>query len=313
MSLIREIFSKIRNSWWTIINPATEEKQDIIIWYVDWIETSLALIEDNQTNSTQKTQIIDSLWNTWNLESNWAMPINIQDQTSELLDVYFWQVQWTCILSSATIIDNNQVTLQSWHWVTIWNLIAFREWIRYTQCYVNNVVWDIITLDRPMDYTYSTSAQVLRWISNMAVDWSITPQIFRVTPVWLSNIKFDITKLIFFIEDNTQMDSQKFGWIASISNWLVLRKKDWIYKNIFSVKNNWDFAHHCDVLEYDDRAWWSWVYAIRIIKNFWWQHNQWVVIRLDSNSNDELQIIIQDNLTLLSRLQCIAIWHFITN
>lgn len=233
----------------------------------------------------------------------------IQDQTTELVDVFFCKLLNNVTLSWWVLLDTNTAIFVAWHNFVIGNIACFKEWSHFFQAEVIWVNTNTITLDRPFDFAFTTNAIVTRTTNNMNTDWSTTPQIYKISPVWLSK-KFDITKLIFHMEDDVAMDSWKFWGIAELTKGIVLRKKDWVYKSIFNAKTNGDFSHHCESTQYDDKAP-SGKYWFKATKSIWWQHNHWVVIRLDPALNDELQVIIQDNLTALTEFHCIALGHVV--
>lgn len=268
------------DSDWNQINPATRENQEAILVKMP------------------------------TLESNGAVPVNIQDQTTEIIDVFFCKLLNTVTLVSNVTADQNTATFVAWHSFVAWNMACFKEWTHFFQAVVLNVATDTITIDRPFDFAFTTAATVTRTTKEMNVDWSVTPQIFRISPVW-TTVKFDITKIFFVIGDDSAMDSWKFGWIAALTKWIVVRKKDGVFKSIFNAKTNGDFSQHCQAVNYDDKAP-SWQYWFRAIKNLAWQENQGVVIRLDPAENEELQVIIQDNLTGLLSFNCVALWHIVT-
>lgn len=233
----------------------------------------------------------------------------IQDQTSEMVDVFFCRLLANVTLANGVLIDTNTASFVNWHWFVVGNMACFKEWSHFFQAQVINVATNTITIDRPFDFAFTTNANTTRTSKEMNVDGSTTPQVYRVSPTWLTR-KFDITKMIFHIMDDTSMDSGKFWGITALAKGIVVRKKDWVYKSIFNAKTNWDFAHHCAWVSYDDKAP-SWQYWFRAIKEISWQNNHWVVIRLDPDLLDELQIIIQDNLTALTDFHCTAIGHVV--
>lgn len=235
--------------------------------------------------------------------------VYIQDQTTELVDVFFCRLLNNVTLSWNAVLDTNTASFNAWHWFVIGDMACFKQLSHFFQAQVIAVNTNTITFDRPFDYAFTTSALVQRTTKELNVDWSTTPQIYKISPVWL-NVKFDITKLIFHIEDDTAMDSGKFWGITALTKGVVLRKKDGVYKSIFNAKTNGDFAHHCQEVQYDDKAP-SGQYWFRAIKQIWGQDNHGVVIRLDPALNDELQVIIQDNLTTITEFHCIALGHVV--
>lgn len=233
----------------------------------------------------------------------------IQDQTTELVDVFFCKLLNVVNLASNVLIDTSTASFNAWHNFAVGDMACFKELSHFFQAQVIAVNTNTITIDRPFDYAFTTSAWVQRTTNEVNTNWSITPQIYMISPVWITK-KFDITKIIFHIEDDTAMDSGKFWGITALTKGVVLRKKDGVYKSIFNIKTNWDFAQHCAIIQYDDKAP-SGQYWFRAIKEISWQQNHGVVIRLDPALNDELQIIIQDDLTAIKEFHCIALGHVV--
>lgn len=264
-------------------------------------------VQINPSTIEKQQEIIDKMPA---LESNGAAPVNVQDQTTEIVDIFFCRTLNTVTLAATITIDTNTATLVAGHNFVAGDMFCLKEWSRFFQAEIINVATNTVTIDRPFDFAFTSASVATRTTKDMNVNWSVTPLIYRVTPVWMSWIKFDITKILFHIEDDSPMDNWTFWGLPKLTKWIVLRKKDWIYKSIFNAKDNGDFAHHCAVVSYDDKAP-SWSYWIRIIKELSGQQNHWVVIRLDPANNDELQVIIQDDLTWLIDFHCVALWHVV--
>lgn len=259
----------------------------------------------------QEVKIKDSSGNIWELESNGAMPINIQDQHSTAIDFFFRQVLNTITLSSTVTIDTYTCTLVAGHSVTVGDTLVFKEGTHFFQCQVLVVATNTITVDRPFDFAFTAAATGQRCNVNMAVDGSVTPVIFFITPANLS-LDIDINAIIFHMEDNTAMDSSTFGGITALTRGVVVRSINGIHKCHFNVKSNGEFGHHCSLVEFDQKAP-AGAYGIRAVKTFNGQNNDGVSIRLNSATSDQLQIIIQDNLTGLTEFHAVAHGHVVTN
>jgi hypothetical protein len=269
---------------------------------------------DNQTNGTQKTQVVDTTGTTWMLESNGAMPVNIQDQTSDSYTLFLRQTYNTVTLASNTIIDSYTVTLVAGHNFVAGNTFLVKEGVNYFQAQCLSVATNVITLDCPLDFVFTTNALAERCNINMNVDGSVTPQIFYSSPAGLTTgFKIDVTKVHFHLQDNVKMDMSTFGGLPELTRGIVLRQKDGKYKNYMNVKKNGDFGHHCDDISLIAGATGKGEYDFTAIKRFAGQANQGVTVRLSASSSDALQVIIQDNLTALTEFHCIAHGHVVTN
>jgi len=252
----------------------------------------------------REMKIIDGTGEVWTLSDNSAMPVS-GDRNTEVVDIYFCQSINAVTLATDVTIDTYAVTLVAGHGVVVGNILCFKEGSHFLQAEVITVVVNAITIDRPLDFAFTTAANIERTTHNMNVDGSVTPQIFRISPANLT-INFKITKIIFNIKDNTAMDTSMFGGLATLTNGIVVRKKDGTYKNYFNVKDNGDFLHHCTIVEFIDKAP-AGTYGFRAIKKFAGFDNHGVVVELANSTTDELQIIIQDDLTGLTGFECVAL------
>lgn len=255
------------------------------------------------------------------LESNWGIAVNIQDQTTELVDLYISQFIQDLVVAVNTFIDDYVVTITTVAEPIDWHIVCLKEWNAFYQWVIlshvaNSTNWDV-TLDTPLDYAFTVSWWYSERSIDLNVDWSVTPQIFDIWPAggWANTfIEWDVVRVLFTMEDNLQPDWTRFWWIIwGISNWLVLRKKDWLYKNIFNVKTNWEFADRCYDVAYDDRASNQSDYYVRIRRTFWGQNKNGVVIRLKAVTSEVLQVIIQDDLTSLLWFRGVVQWHLTTD
>jgi hypothetical protein len=113
----------------------------------------------------------------------------------------------------------------------------------------------------------------------------------------------------FYIEDATAMNGATFGGIAALTRGVVVRSVNGVHKVHFNIKKNGDFGLHCDAVNYDDKAAGSSIWSITAVKRFNGQENQGVVIRLNSATSDQLQVIIQDDLTGLVVFHATAQGH----
>lgn len=248
------------------------------------------------------------------LESNWAIPVNIQDQHSEIVDLFMHRTLSTFTLLNDTVVWEYTFTMTPWHWLVSpdndWETLCFLEWLNFSQFTILGIVWDIVTVDSPFDRVYTTASIYQHHTPEMNFDWSWTPLVYFIKPApWLS---YDITRILIHIEDWTAMDTAKFWGIDRLIRWCLLRKKDWVYKNLVNWKSNWEWLERAFDWRFDDKSP-SWVYWFSWRKTYGGQNKVWVTIRLDWETNDELQLIIQDDLTDLLHFHVIVQGHVVTD
>ena len=214
MSLIREVFSKIRDVAWDIINPATEEKQDTIIWYVDWIETeliilntkdfstenTLGLVKDNQTNWTQISKIHDWDWNiiksyewytsddlycsnvsrwliTWARDFSWYWKITT---SWAVVNWIIHPLAWTTqpLYAGATWIQMQIVSSSA-------NDTALWTWIRKIVIHFINNNWDLASEEIILNWTtpVNTISTEIRFVQCMHLIevWSLTHAAWNIS------------------------------------------------------------------------------------------------------------------------------------
>lgn len=245
------------------------------------------------------------------VEPNGGLAVNVQDQVTEVVDLFMFNEEGTFTLASGVSIDDTTFTATGGHGISIGDVITIEDGARHYQSLILNVVTNTITVDSPFDFAYTTDAIGIRGIHNMNVNGSVTPVIFRVTPKNLTNgIKWDIVRVIFTIEDDTSMDTSKFGGISALTNGFVLRLKNGTTKNIFNVKSNGDFANRAYDISYDDRAP-AGLFGLRVRRTFGGAAKTGVTLRMEATTDDALQIIVADDLTALTTFTCVVQGHVV--
>jgi len=127
----------------------------------------------------------------------------------------------------------------------------------------------------------------------MAVNGSVTPVVFESGPL---TGEWDIVRMIGAIIDGTSMDDAKFGGIGPLTNGVVFRKKNGIYKNLFTAKSNGQMALRMYDVSYADKAP-SGSFGLRFRRTWNGRDKSGVVVRLNAEDGDTFQCVIQDDLT----------------
>jgi len=233
----------------------------------------------------------------------------VQDQFSSIVDLYMHEHTGSPItLTSDTALDDTVLNVLAGHGAVSGNLLCIKENARFYQGEVLSVTATTITVDTPLDYAFSAGAICTATSKQMAVDGSSVTQIFHAKPA--AGVKWDITRMMFFLEGTATMDNGKFGDIAAITNGIVVRKKDGTYKNIFNAKKNGDFALRAYDITYDAKAP-AGTTAVRVRRSFAGQDKNGVTVRLDGDEGDELEILIRDDLTGMVNFNAIAQGHLV--
>jgi hypothetical protein len=161
---------------------------------------------------------------------------------------------------------------------------------------ITNVVGAVLTLDRPLGFDYTTSADVIKVITNMAVVGTLaSPVIFEIDPplgtVW------QLTRIMHSITDQTAMDDAKFGGIAALTNGVSLRATTAAGRTVIFAnwKSNYDMK--LDMYDVD--------YSTKAPSGFFGLNGRWtftkaeVIAELDGDASpiQKLELLIQDDLT----------------
>jgi len=245
---------------------------------------------------------------TASVESEGNLAVIAKNQHWPIIDLFMHKHQLTITIDGTTSIGDKIVTLVAGHGVINGNWVGFEQAGNFYEGVVINVSVNDIELDSPLDYAFDSNAVAYIHSRDMNIDGSTTTQIFHIHPP--TGQKWDITGLTFTLEDNVIMDSSKFGGITALTEGVVLRVENSTIKNIFNVKTNGGFSARSCFSEYDAKAP-AGVYGFRICTVFAGQENRGVTIRLNGDVDDELQLLIQDDLSALSRFTCIAHGHIV--
>jgi hypothetical protein len=248
------------------------------------------------------------------IESNGAVPVNIQDQHTTALDLRFIQAQGApTTLAAAAAPEDTTIDLASAVGFVANNVVGLfsTTGIFYFGRQVGAPVGNTITLDTPIDKDFQIGDNVVRALDNMAVNGAAATQIFQIGPVGAgTGVEIDITRILGIIVDEVAMDDGKFGGIAALTNGVVLRQNNDVISNIWNVKTNGDFGLLCYDTAYTDRAPGG-ENAIRFRNTYAGQDKHGVTIRLEAG--DTLEVLIQDDLSALTSFHMMAQGHVVTD
>jgi hypothetical protein len=227
-------------------------------------------------------------------ESNGAIPVNIQDQTSEIIDLYLMTPKDTLFLASTVALHADSVILPGAA-VVAGDYLCFMGETRYSQIKVLSRTVDTVRLATQIDFPYTPADTIYVGEHDAAVNGSVTRQEYCIKPP--RGVKWDITRITIHIEDGTVMDDGKFGGITALTKGVVFRLCDGYCKNLFTIASNGEFAERFDFREYVEKPPSGTGYAMNARRNFAGQQNNGVTIRLNGATADLFKVIIQDNLT----------------
>lgn len=249
----------------------------------------------------------------WRNSSKNTQDVAIQDQTTATVILPMVQQLWSTTLSVDTVIWEYTMTVTSSSWFVIWQHIRAID-AGVGRYYYGTILWiagSVITVDTQIDFAYNATSQVTISNINMAVNWSVTPVIFKLR-TWTPSIpsRVDITRIIFSCITTSAVDLSLFWNLTALTRWLAFRRVNWDIHNIFNVKKNQDIAwiaYDFDAYSATNPQQWVDWFASRL--TFAWQNKIWVVLRMEQEWN--LEMLIQDDLRWLTSLQVILEWHIV--
>lgn len=218
--------------------------------------------------------------------------INKKDYSLEPVDLYLYKLTLTPTISVDVSIEDLVITVDSTSGAANGDAITFYEGIRFFQSVIKSFTATTITISSPIDFAYTTKAlvEIGKW--NMAVNGSVTTQIFSIKSP--PEISFNINTVNCSMLDSSDMDDGMFGGISSLSNGVIFKLVDGIKKNLALIINNLGFWEIGFDTEYSAKAP-AGKYGFRARRHI--SEINGVVLKLLCKDNAEFQVHIQDDLT----------------
>ena len=252
-------------------------------------ETTLIAFMDKFTGGTTITTPVD---------------VVIQDSTSPLFILHATELLNETTLNADAVIDEKTFTvLDNTDFAVGLDITIYSSNLnRVSFFHITNVAGNVITVDSPIDFAYSSGDFVQLGSHNLAIDGSVTPRIFGIRNPTTQDIDLsvDITRIILSMQLTGGGDYDEFGNIPRLTNGLVCRFVNSYRENIFNVKDNREF----DNLMYDFKFIEASGNAPDGLSGRFTFDKLGAVIRL--KPFEDLQFIVQDDLTDLTDFEIVA-------
>lgn len=228
--------------------------------------------------------------------------IEINNSDNNIIDYLLTKEIGSLTLTGTQAINDKIILVTNSTNVTVGEYLILKENKRFFQAQIISKEIGEVTIDSPLDFAFTVSAIATHETAEMNVDGSLTTEIFCLKVP--ASSEFEITRSIFIMENNTAMNSQKFGGLDKLTNGLVFRQKNGSNKNLLNWKTDGDFAVRAFDLLYDDRSIPN-VYAVKGKKTWNGKEKNDVIIKLVGNNNDEFQALVQDDLLGLTKFNVV--------
>jgi hypothetical protein len=231
--------------------------------------------------------------------------VSVQSGTAPLYVVPFSNIVAETTLTGVTALDDYVVNVTSaasfavGQLLTIYSVASNRVYFADVLA-INTLA---ITLDRPLDFAFAIGDVVSVGNTNMAVDGSVTPQIFGVRNPAVEDIslEIDVSRIMLSMLTDTEPQLSDFGDITGgITRGVHIRRVDGTYQNICNFKSNMEMKEIMFDLEIQTVS----KNAQNGITGGFTFELLGQVVRI--GAGEDLQIIIQDDLTSLTSFKIIA-------
>ena len=225
-----------------------------------------------------------------------GVAVYVQDQTTEAVGRNFVRELGSFNILAPTVVNSRSFTASPGHGIVVGETLEFDNNVIYMRAIALTVVGDVITMDTPFNHIYQAADTFFRASTSLRVNGSVTPVVFKVAP--LTGQTIDITRISLIIESANAMDFTQFGSIDKLTNGCVLRIKraEGEYRNLINFKSNGDFIEEAVNPVFQDKTGGG-GFGFTATLVFAGQQNRGVVIRLDGTLGEQLELIVQDNIS----------------
>ena len=238
-----------------------------------------------------------------------GVPVFVQDQTSESLDVLFLETLNVTTVAADTVRDTNIFTATAGHGIVIGNIIEIADSSTFIQAYVVNVIGDAIEIDSFINHVYVAGSTLVVSNRDMNVNASPgAPRIFSVLPG--PDQAGDLVRVNINMESSSSMDFSTFGSLPKLTYGCLIRIKrpNGDYINLFNWKSNGEFILRSFDHSFQNKTGGG---QFGFVSRSTWggQSKRGVVIRVEGSLGEELQIVVMDDLTGLNICLAVAQGH----
>lgn len=247
-------------------------------------------------------------------DTNGALDVKLQDQTTDPIIANFNRVDASTTLSDSTELDERFIIVDDTtgagnsELIFIFNPVI----LRFSKMSVLSKNVDTLFVDTPLDVEYPIGSFVDFTTIEMAVDADTVFQTFGLRGVSPSpvGLTVDITRILFTMVFTDPPEFTDFGDITNgLTNGIVIRKRDGRNFNVHNIKTNQELASIMFDMNVYEQAKQFNTNAITGRLTIAGTNKIGVVIRLAPG--EDLEIILQDDLSSLISLQIVAEGHIV--
>lgn len=283
----------------------------LLVAFIAWLVIDMVWLSQEKSEQTFTTQAVAN-WGggeqlVYGLSETSSVPVAMRvaesgaiiqaENVRGIIDTYIIKSTGTFTVT-ASVTNTSVFTVQAGHTLTTAESIFFRDPTipTYQQVKVLVAAGNVITVDTPLDRAWlGTFAE---GDLDMTVDGSSTAAVYALGPS--SPTIVDITRIIVHIEDDSAMDTAKFGGLLALTNGVVVRvNRNGYYQTILNVKTNGEWAQRAYDVSYSDKAP-AGTFGLAVRRSFGGEDKNGTPIRLNGALGESIEVLIQDDLTGLT-------------
>lgn len=266
-------------------------------------------------NGVTVTNTVDTVI-TSPLESNGAIPINIQDQHSRAFDVFLTQdVGSSTTLTTDVIEDAYTMSATTGHGLIQGDMFILRDSVGqrgWTGIVITVAGDNTVNVDRPISFAFPSASTVVQEVSkDMNVNGAITPVTFKLSSPLLDEL--DITRIMIQMTTTDVALWDEFGDIASGATFrgIQCRLVNGETADLWNAKTNGELANLMYDIQFFDATHPQAVNGIAGRMTYAGQAKHGVTLRI--GAGESLEVIVQDDLSSLLTFHIIVAGHFVTD
>ncbi len=274
-----------------------------------------AVLEYLNNNLSTPSILSDENGNSIKLEDNGGLPVNVQDQTTQPLDLFFSKQDGTeTVLAENAFKDSSKIVVSDVSGFTVGErVLLLSDSLRFYEGTILSIDTDSLFLDTPLDNNFYINDDAVPLTIEMNVNGSVNRQIFKIRGE-LGTIdiplEIDITRILIKIICSDPPAFDEFGDIVGgLTKGIVLRRANGATSNIFNAKTNGELANLMYDLTIYEQTGPLAVNGLAGRMTFAGQDKHGVAIRL--GPDESLELIIQDDLSTLVSFRIIAQGHIV--
>lgn len=222
------------------------------LFFDDWTRNTSKLPNFNLTWYTNWWIIFSTIWNTDILEVDWAKPVLISINWSDIIDSEWNSITWTVQINSNSNI--NFVFSEDIDESTICNILLKYWWVTAITWAWNKISWNNYEFNPDENLTWDIEIEVWTWVQDLSANW------------W-NSIEYNVVE-INVVDNEAPVWTNLWAWTwVVINSWQSSTNNRYVNLSLWATDDFW--VSKMMISNYSNFSWASWqTYATS--KTNWW-------------------------------------------